>query len=197
MPKTLRTDWDAIVALVPERAGVLDLGCGDGELLARLVSEKRVSARGVEINEDNVRACIARGLSVRHGNIEDGLADYSDHAFDVVILSQTLAFLNQPGPVVREMLRVGREAVVSFDNAGYWRTRAHALLGDGFGPELDSGQPRARAVTLPQFRRFAASLGAHVERAVLLSGSRRIARCPSWRAATAVFVLSRRRTKGG
>jgi len=189
MPNAKRLDLQTIVKIVPEGARVLDLGSGDGELLAQLVQEKHVEARGVEISESNVRAAITKGLSVRHGNIEDGLADYRDGAFEYVVLSQTLAYLNQPTPVVREMLRVGKHAIISFDNAGYWRERGRALLGNGMGTTLTSGEPRVRAITLAQFREFCASLGAAIEQAFFLSGHRAIAALPSFRATIAVYVL--------
>lgn len=186
-----RLDFDAIVSMVPHGAKALDLGCGDGALLAQLVQEKGVVARGVELDEADVRAAIARGLSVRQGNIEEGLADYPDNAFDYVILSQTLAYLNYPAPVVRDMLRVGVRAIVSFDNAGHWRARVDAALGRGMGHSLESGQPRSRAITLGQFEAFCVSLGARIERSLLLNG-RWHERLPGWRAKMAVYVVARR-----
>jgi len=188
---THRLDLEAIVDFVPEGAKVLDLGCGDGTLLDELVQQKHVEARGVEIDEDDVRACIARGLSVRHGNIEEGLADYRDGAFECVILSQTLAYLNRPAPVVREMLRVGRHAIVSFDNAGYWRHRLRSLAGDGMGFTLASGEPRVRAITIDQFIEFSRQQNARIEKAVFLTGRRRTRALPALLANVAVYVLTR------
>ncbi len=191
MPNAKRLDFEAIVGIVPAGARVLDLGCGDGTLLARLVEQKQVEARGVEISEANVRACIGRGLSVRHGNIEEGLADYRDGAFDYVMLSQTLAYLSHPEPVVREMLRVGRQAIISFDNAGYWRERLRALLGNGMGTTLVSGEPRVRSITLDQFLEFSRSLNARVETAAFISGRRPVCCFPAFRANVAVYVLAK------
>lgn len=188
---THRLDLETIVGQVAEGARVLDLGCGDGALLARLVESKNVVARGVEISEDNVRACIARGLSVRHGNIEEGLADYRDAAFDYVILSQTLAYLNQPEGVLREMLRVGHSAIISFENAGHWILRLRALRGNGMGNTLCSGEPRARSITLVQFEEFSTQIGAQIEQAVFLSGSDRVHQLPLLRATNAVYVLAK------
>ncbi|OQW94845.1 MAG: hypothetical protein BWK77_08445 [Verrucomicrobia bacterium A1] len=189
MPNNQRFDLETIVDLVPEGARVLDLGCGDGALLEALVNQRRVEARGVEISESGVRAAIGHGLSVRHGNIEEGLADYRDQAFDYVILSLTMAYLNQPAPVVREMLRVGKHAIISFDNAGHWRARHRALFGGGMGHTLASGEPRVRAITLGQFRAFAGTLNARIEKSVFLS-QRRVAHAfPSLLATVAVFLL--------
>jgi len=186
-----RPDLEAIVALIPSGARVLDLGCGDGELLAQLIAQKQVWARGVELSEANVRACIARGLSVRQGNIEEGLADYPDDAFDYVILSQTLAYLDQPMPVVREMLRVGRRAVISFENAGYWRVRWRTLIGRGVGGDLCSGEPRTRAITLGQFVAFARCLGAQIEAVRLLGDHPATRLWSNWLSHTAIYVLRR------
>ncbi len=187
----VRHDLEAIISLIPPHARVLDLGCGEGLLLEQLVQKKQVQARGVELLEDNVRACIGRGLSVRQGNIEEGLADYSNQAFDFVVLSQTLAYLDQPKTVVTEILRVGQRAIISFDNASYWRRRLHALAGNGFGASLGSGEPRARAITIPQFIAFAASMGTTVDQVIYSSNRRFITTLPTLCAEVAVFVLKK------
>jgi methionine biosynthesis protein MetW len=184
-----RPDLKAIIDIVAPKTRVLDLGCGDGELLALLVSTKEVRARGVEISEVLVRNAITRGLSVRQGNIEEGLADYTDNAFDYVILSQTIAFLNRPAPTFREMLRVGKLVIVSFDNAGYWRTRWQMLTGKGFGEPITSGEPRERAITLPQFEEFVKGAGAAVEQRVLVRNQRHVVYLPRLMSQTAVYVL--------
>lgn len=184
-----RPDLKAIIDIVAPQTRALDLGCGDGELLALLVSSKQVRARGVEISEVLVRNAISRGLSVRQGNIEEGLADYTDNIFDYVILSQTIAFLNRPAPVFKEMLRVGKAAIVSFDNAGYWRARLQMVMGNGFGAPIASGEPRERAITLPQFEQFVKRAGAAIEQRVLVRKERRVVYLPKLMSQTAVYVL--------
>jgi methionine biosynthesis protein MetW len=188
-PNGHRPDLQAILDIVAPQTRVLDLGCGDGELLALLVSQKQVRARGVEISEVLVRNAITRGLSVRQGNIEEGLADYTDNIFDYVVLSQTIAFLNRPAPTFREMLRVGKMVIVSFDNAGYWRARWRMVTGKGFGEPITSGEPRERAITLAQFEQFVKSAGAEVVQRVLVRNQRRVVYLPRLMSKTAVYVL--------
>ncbi len=145
----LRPDLRVVAGLVPPGARVLDLGCGDGALLEHLKLEKGVQGRGIERSEAGVLACVRRGLSVRQGNLQEGLADYPDKNFDVVILSQTLQFLNDPMMILGEMLRVGRLAVVSFPNWGYWRCRLHLLARRADTPRtrLPAGLARYAAPT--------------------------------------------------
>jgi methionine biosynthesis protein MetW len=124
-----RIDYTLIKDLVPQGATVLDLACGHGELLAELISEKQVHGSGVEIDQEAVEACIAKGLSVFHGDLDAGLADFSDQSHDVVILSLSLQQLRRPRMIVREMVRVGRLAIVSFPNFAHWLTRSQLLVG--------------------------------------------------------------------
>ena len=114
----LRPDLHIIADFIPEAAKVLDLGCGDGELLEFLVRQKGIKGRGIEISEAGMLSCVRRGLSVRQGNLQEGLADYPDRSFDFTVLSQTLHFLDDPEMILGEMLRVGHKAIVSFPELG-------------------------------------------------------------------------------
>lgn len=114
-------DW--IAAHSPEGGRVLDIGCGEGDLLARLVQEKHVSATGLELSEAFVFQAIQRGLSVHHGNVEEGLDHYGDNSFDLVILSLTIQELGHPLTVLRETFRVGKNVLIVFPNFGHWRAR--------------------------------------------------------------------------
>jgi methionine biosynthesis protein MetW len=121
----VRPDLAVVAAMVPAGSRVLDLGCGDGDLLAELIGARGCRGQGVEVAPEAFHACIARGIPVVHADIDDGLPDFEDASFDVVVLSWTLQATRRPVRVLREMMRVGRVGVVSFPNFGHWRLRAH------------------------------------------------------------------------
>src|SRR5574340_149828 len=125
-----RPDFAAIAAWIPKGASVLDLGCGDGSLLRYLKETRAVRGYGVEINDLDIVSCIANGVNVIQNDLESGLSDFEDGSFDFVILSQTLQATRHTEALIREMLRVGREGVVSFPNFGYWKNRLDVLLGN-------------------------------------------------------------------
>ncbi|MCX7678660.1 MAG: methionine biosynthesis protein MetW [Spirochaetes bacterium] len=119
--------YDLIVNEIPEGARVLDLGCGDGSLLVMLQKIKKVDGYGVEISPEGVSACVEKGLYVYQGDIDDGLSEYRGNSFDYVILNQTLHFTKRPKFVLAEIMRIGRNAIVSFPNLGFWKNRLHIL----------------------------------------------------------------------
>ncbi|WP_306030825.1 methionine biosynthesis protein MetW [Stappia sp. MMSF_3263] len=125
---TVRGDHRLVADLVTPRARVLDIGCGDGELLDLLVREKQVDGRGIELSQAGVNACVARGLSVVQGDADRDLSDYPDDAFDFVILSQTLQATYAPRQVLQELLRIGSNVIVSFPNFGFWRNRLQLMF---------------------------------------------------------------------
>lgn len=124
----LRSDLQAIAELVPSGAKVLDIGCGDGELLAWLAAHKNVDGRGLELSQAGVNASIARGLSVVQGDADTDLTHYPAHVYDYVILSQTLQTMRDPKAVLGNLVRIGRHAIVSVPNFGYWKNRLYLLF---------------------------------------------------------------------
>jgi methionine biosynthesis protein MetW len=193
----LRPDLAVIAAHVAPGSRVLDIGCGDGALMAALRDDKQVDARGMELDPHDVAACVAKGLSVMQGDADTDLVDYPDAAFDYAILSQTLQTTKRPDQVLDELLRVGRKAFVSFPNFGHWRVRA-SLLWNGRMPVTRLlpvawyETPNIHHVTVSDFRDLVAAKHLTVEGAWFLSGDKRISdAAASWRAEHAVFLLSR------
>src|SRR3954447_7930675 len=187
-----RSDYTIIGEIVEPGSKVLDLGCGEGELLAWLAGNKDVEARGVEISGSKVQRAIARGVSAYQGDIDEGLADYPDGAFDYVILSQTLQESRHPLKVLREMLRVGRRAIVAFPNFGHWRVRlAHLWTGrapkTGLFPHDWYNSPNIHFLTVHDFESLARHEAWTVERSFFLAGHRTISALPNLMAETAVF----------
>jgi methionine biosynthesis protein MetW len=191
---TERPDFHLIGELVEPRSRVLDLGCGEGELLAWLMENKQVLARGVEISSSQVRRAIARGVSVYQGDIDEGLADYPDKAFDYVILSQTLQETRSPLEVLREMLRVGRRAIISFPNFGHWSVRIAMLL-NGQAPKTKLfpyswyNSPNIHFLSINDFEDLCREYHFPIERRYFLAGSSHVKAFPNLVAQTAVFLL--------
>jgi methionine biosynthesis protein MetW len=191
-----RSDYAIIGDIIAPNSKVLDLGCGDGELLAWLAANKNVDARGVEINGSRVQRAIARGVSVYQGDIDEGLADYPDNAFDYVILSQTLQETRSPLKVLREMLRVGRHAIVAFPNFGHWRVRlAHLFTGRApqtvLFPHEWYDSPNIHFLTVHDFELLASAERWTVERRIFLHGHNRVSAMPNLLAEMAVFQVRR------
>lgn len=196
-----RVDYDLIVNLVDEGSRVLDVGCGDGELLVRLARSKRVEACGIELAQGNIISCVRRGAPIIQADAETGLGALPDQSYDFVILSMTLQVVREPERVLNEMLRVGRRCIVSFPNFGYWRVRAELLL-RGRAPVTRSlpypwhTTPNRHVLSIKDFRRFCRDQGARIEKEIALGacGAGLPAKlCPNFLADEAVFVITRER----
>ena len=193
----LRPDLAIIAANVARGARVLDIGCGDGALMAALRDGKQADARGMELDPHGVAECVARGLSVMQGDADTDLADYPDAAFDYAILSQTLQTTKRPDQVLDELLRVGRKAFVSFPNFAHWKVRL-SLLWNGRMPVTRLlpiawyETPNIHHVTVRDFRELVAEKDYRIEGQWFLSGDSEIGpAAATWRAEHAVFLLSR------
>jgi len=190
-----RSDYAIITDIIPPGSKVLDLGCGDGELLAWLAEHKNVDARGVEISGARVQRAIARGVSVFQGDIEEALGDLPDGVFDYVILSQTLQETRSPLKVLREMLRVGKRAVVAFPNFGHWTARlSHLWTGRApktrLFPHDWHDSPNIHFLTVHDFEALARGERWSIERSIFLSGQRKVVLFPNLLAEVAVFLIA-------
>ena len=169
--KNVRVDHELIAEMVDPASRVLDVGCGDGELLQLLTETRGVDGRGVELDRDKVNACVARGLSVIQGDADRDLSNYPDQAFDYAILSLTIQATRNPKPVLENLLRIGRRAIVSFPNFGHWQIRKGLLLGGRMPvthnlPDNWYESPNAHLCTIRDFADLCSAVNADVERAV-------------------------------
>jgi methionine biosynthesis protein MetW len=206
LTNALRPDLAVIAQHVPAGARVLDVGCGEGELMAVLRDERQVDARGMEIDPEAVEKCVARGLSAIQGDANRDLADYPDDAFDYAVLSQTLQTAERPDLMLDELLRIGRKAFVSFPNFAYWKMRA-SLLFNGRMPVTRHlpvswyETQNIHHVTVQDFRELLRAKGVTVEKSWFFTREREIGGGDgsfgaNWRAEHAVFQLSRGRPSG-
>ena len=199
----IRVDLRVIADLVDEGARVLDIGCADGALLDYLCRYKRVDGRGIELSNEGVNECVRHGLSVIQGDADTDLIDYPDAAFDYVILSQTLQATRDPRGVLENLVRIGRRAIVSFPNFGYWRHRWH-LISRGRMPVNETlpnrwyDTPNIHLCTIEDFLTLCAEMDVTVDLALSLDGRGRAKAMRSLRLANlmgeqGLFMLSRAR----
>jgi methionine biosynthesis protein MetW len=182
MATPVRPDHAAICELVEQGARVLDLGCGDGELLALLVERKGIKGEGVEVDEKEIYKCVARGLSVFHGNIESGLPDYPEGAFDFVILNKSLQEARNVDGVLKEALRVGHNVIVGFPN---FAPMTNAL------PHWWQDTPNLRFWAVKDFEGYCRNQGIKVLDTRFIGKNGRVRLLPNLLALDAIFLLSR------
>lgn len=192
-----RHDFDAIAQWIPEGAHVLDLGCGDGSLLRFLKQTRRASGYGIEIDEVKLIAGVRNGVNVIHSDLESGLSGFESSSFDYVILSLTLQAVRHTERIVKEMLRVGRESIVSFPNFGFWRHRTQVLGGrmpvSRHLPYHWYDTPNVHLFTIRDFEAFCADHGIRIlERVVMNEAGHDIHRLPNLLGALAVYRLDAR-----
>jgi methionine biosynthesis protein MetW len=195
-----RYDFELIARWIPEKSRVLDLGCGDGVLLAGLAATHDVQGYGIEIDDANVLASVKNGVSVVQTDIESGLANFEDGAFDFVILSQTLQAMRNAESVLNEMLRVGREGIVTFPNFGYWRHRLDILQGhmpvSKALPYSWYDTPNIHLCTVKDFEDLCEKVGAEILDERVIHGGRTVTFMPNLRGSLGVFRFRRKAPSG-
>ena len=187
----MRADLEAIVKWVPPGARVLDLGCGDGALLRQLWEARQAPGYGVEIEDQRVIACVANDVNVIQADLESGLSLFGDHSFDCVILSLTLQAMRHQEALLREMLRVGREAIVSFPNFGHWSARLQVLLGrmpvSATLPYEWYETPNLHHCTVTDFEDLCRKIGIRIGERLVLHGGKAVSIMPNLLGSVAVY----------
>ncbi|MBS3809070.1 MAG: methionine biosynthesis protein MetW [Desulfobacterales bacterium] len=199
----LRFDLQMIASWIRSGSRVIGLGCGEGELLEHLKTQKQVRETGIEIVEQRVVRCIEKGLSVIQGDINEEVGDYPDDTFDYVILSQTLQQVYDPLALIRSMLRIGKKAIVSFPNFGHWHVRMQILF-TGHAPVTPQlpytwyATPNIRVLSIKDFRAFADEVGFRIQKEVAINtdkqdkSGRIVSVLPNLRATYGIFLISRK-----
>jgi len=201
MPSEPSLEHKAILEWVQQGSSVLDLGCGEGELLALLVKERHVRAQGIEIDEQAIYRCVAKGLSVFHEDIDNGLSDYADQSFDYVILNQSFQQVKKPDIVLREALRVGREVIVGLPNFAHYQARLQIFF-RGKTPVTPSlpyewhDTPNLHFLSILDFVQYCRQRNIKIEDATFVGKKRGIRMFPNLFALTGVFLISNREAKG-
>jgi len=181
---TLRNDLQLIYDWIPEKSHVLDLGCGDGALMQRLMRERGCTGYGIEIDTDSVIAAMSRGVNVIQADLEQGLAEFGDQTFDVIVLSQTIQAMQNTEKILRCLMRVAKQAIVSFPNFGYWRNRLQIALG-GHMPVSERmpyqwyNTPNIHWCTLQDFDRLCAKNQIRVLERTVMTGNHRVEILPN------------------
>ncbi len=194
--ESTRLDHRIIAELIAPGSSVLDLGCGTGELLYMLIKDTGARGQGIEIDEQAIYTCVAKGLSVFHGDIDSGLSDYPDRSFDYVILNQSLQQVRHVEPVLADCLRVGKKLIVGFPNFAHYRARLQLFFG-GRAPVTASlpyqwyETPNLHFLSISDFFIFCREKGVTIERCEYIGDRGRLCRLPNIFAQTGIFVISK------
>ena len=201
-PDGIRFDLKIIASWIEPESKVISLGCGDGDLLHYLKKSKGVIGCGIDRDEEKVARCIARGLSVLQGDINEEISDYPEDAFDYAVLSQTLQQIYEPSSLIDAMLRIGKKGIVSFPNFSHWKIRLQLLL-TGYAPVTPQlpyqwyNTPNIRVITLADFRKYSKEAGFHILKEAAINTHTQdrhgalIRFLPNLRATYGIFLISK------
>jgi methionine biosynthesis protein MetW len=192
--KKVKLEYRAILDLIPTGSSVLDLGCGDGELLNLLVKIKNIRGSGIEIDPEAVRKCASLGISVSQQDIESGLSDYGDRSFDFVILNQSLQQVVKLEAVLKETLRVGNKVIIGFPNFVYYKSRLQMVFGGRTPvtpslPNMWYDTPNLHFLSITDFQAYCRDRHLEIEKVVYIDGNRRIKFFPNVFAQTGIFLI--------
>jgi len=193
--ETVPLEYRAILKWIRQGSSVLDLGCGDGALLSLLVREKHVKAQGIEIDEQAIHQCVAKGLSVFHEDIDQGLSDYADHSFDYVVLHQSFQQVKKPDIVLQEALRVGRRVIVGFPNFAHYQARFRMFF-QGKTPVTPSlpyewhDTPNLHFLSISDFIAYCRRREIKIEDSAFIGNKRRISLFPNLFALNGIFLIT-------
>ena len=191
----MEMDHRVILELVKENSTVLDLGCGDGELLYALIKEKNVRGQGIEIDNKAIHRCVAKGLTVLHGDIDSSLTEYNDKSFDYIILNQSIQQVLHVEPVLRDALRIGKKVIVGFPNFTYYKARVQIFF-CGRAPVTGSlphqwyETPNLHFLSISDFIIYCRLKKIKIEKSIYLGEKKRITILPNLRALIGIFVIS-------
>lgn len=200
----IRFDLQVIADWIEPGSRVLDLGCGKGDLLAWLTTNKQITGTGIEMDKEKAAYCIARGLSVLQGDLNEEVEDYPDKSFDYVILSQTLQQIFEPARLLYSLSRIGRRVIVSFPNFSHYSIRLQLLL-KGVAPKNDQlpyswyDTPNIRVITLKDFRKFARDVGYNIVKEIAINTNSAhsegsiVTAFPDFRATYGIFIIEKER----
>jgi len=194
--KDIQLDHEVILGLVKPQSTVLDLGCGNGDLLYLLIKEKNAHVQGIEIDEQAIYRCVAKGLNVFHGDVDSGLAEFNDKSFDYVVLNQSLQQILHVDKVLIDALRVGKKVIVGFPNFAHYKSRLQMFFQGrtpvtGALPYQWYDTPNLHFLSISDFKKYCRLKDINIERSVCIGQARRIPFLPNLFAQTGIFLISK------
>ncbi|MDO8488889.1 MAG: methionine biosynthesis protein MetW [Candidatus Omnitrophota bacterium] len=194
--KVVQLDHEVILGLIQAQSSVLDLGCGSGDLLYLLIKEKKIHGQGIEIDEQAIYKCVAKGLNVFHGDIDTGLAEFADKSFDYIVLNQSMQQILHVDKVLTDALRVGKKVVVGFPNFAYYKSRLQMFF-QGRAPVTEGlpyqwyETPNLHFLSITDFKNYCRSKNINIEQSTGIGENKRVPILANLFAQTGIFLISK------